>query len=563
MKRIFVSLLIAASAVGGTVPAVAQSYGRLGSSGYFRRGGSDVVDIRTGYPGRLADRIGEQEMRHARMVIIEGDINGDDINVLRKLCSRTNCYDNSDRSVDNYVDLDLSRARIVSGGYYNSGKRTTRDEIGEYMFASCGALRSIVLPEWTTNIRRNAFYFCSKLEDVMMPRGVRAIEDNAFYSCRELRRIDLPEGIERIGGEAFSGCSNLPEVYLPSTLREIGTEAFRGCPFKRIALPAGLESLGHSALSNTKITQLLIPSRCKLEGAIGYTPSLTRIDVEPGNALYISEDGILYSDEGRTLRNYPTGRGGDVKVPEGVTRIGAFAFENSRAVSVYLPESCTSIGKGAFQHCGSMATISFGEALTSIDEKAFYDCGALTSFALPEGMTAVKNSMFKECKRLMKVELPKSITDIEQDAFRDCAVLREINLEEGLLTIGKEAFRGCKALDNVVVPSTVKTLSFKAFNECKNLTSITLKEGLKVIEESALDNCNLLSIDIPASVQVIDKKIIDKNKNMQKIIVRATTPPALKSDSEKKVPLYVPAQSVDLYKTTKPWKNYKNILPLE
>lgn len=95
------------------------------------------------------------------------------------------------------------------------------------------------------------------------------------------------------------------------------------------------------------------------------------------------------------------------------------------------------------------------------------------------------------------------------------------------------------------------------------MTTITLNEGLKIIEESALDNCNLLSLTIPSTVQVIDKKMVEKNKNLQKIVVLATIPPALKSDSEKKVPLYVPAQSLELYKNTKPWKNYKTILPIE
>lgn len=563
MKKKLVTILLCAATLACSIPAMAQAYGRTSSDSYYRRGYSDVLDIRAGYPGRLREKITEREMRYARMVIIDGEINGEDIAVLRKLCSRGSCYDSNDRSIDNYVDLDLSRARIVSGGSYYSSYRATREEIGEYMFYNCSALRSVVLPEWTNCIRKKAFYGCNNLEDVMMPRGVRFIDDEAFSGCRRLRRVDLPDGLERIGKQAFYNCYELPNVYLPRTLREIGSEAFRYCPIRDIRFPNNLRTVRERAFSNTKLTRLDIPASLNLEGSIGSISTLTSINVENGHPVYSSIDGILYTDHGATLTIFPSGRGGDVNVPEGVTLIGKYAFSGSGVRSVYLPESTTTIGAGAFSGCSNLSNISFAATLKAIGDEAFNGCSSITSFVLPEGLTEVRKGTFKGCKKMVQVDLPASLTDIGQDAFRDCESLRIIKFPEGLRSIGKEAFRNCKSLDGVVVPASVTTLSYKAFNECHTMTTITLNEGLKIIEESALDNCNLLSLTIPSTVQVIDKKMVEKNKNLQKIVVLATIPPALKSDSEKKVPLYVPAQSLELYKNTKPWKNYKTILPIE
>lgn len=540
MKSFFSICLMIACAYAGINTAWAQRFSRDFSHKYDRHSPSDVCRIRSNYAGHLKEKITEKDMRQARIVIIAGDINGDDIAVLRKLCSRVSCSDANGRSVENYVDLDLSGARILSGGAYYSTYRCTRDEIGENMFSQCSALRSIVLPEWTTYIHKRAFASCSRLEDVMMPRGVRGIDNEAFRNCKYLSIIDLPEGIERIGNEAFYGCDHLAKVNLPQSLKSIGSEAFRNCPFTAIRLPHQLQSIGSNAFSYTKLTEIEIPATARLEGSLGYIPSLSQINVAPGSEAYTCENGILYSQQGTTLHTFPMGKGGAVNVPQGVRRIGSYAFSHSKVSSVILPESIEEIGKGAFSNCS-----------------------ALTSCHLPESLGMLKDATFDGCTRLQQVNLPHTLTDIGIKAFHNCESLREISLPEGLKSIGSEAFRNCKSLTQVAIPAGVTTLAYKVFNECHALTHITLAEGLTVIEESALDNCNLSELVIPSTVNSIGKKMVEKNRNLQKIEVRAARPPELKSDSEKKVPLYVPEASIELYRNAKNWKNYKTILPIK
>lgn len=538
MKKLIVLFLMLAGTCAGTI-ASAQSFSRELPEKYRRHTPADVCNIRSSYAGHLKEKITEKEMRQVRTVIIRGDINGEDIAVLRKLCSRIACYDANGRSVDNYVDLDLSGARILSGGAYYCNYRSTRNEIGESMFASCSALRSIVLPEWTTYIHKKAFSSCNHLEDVMMPRGVRGIDDEAFSNCSNLRVVDLPEGIEHIGKRAFYHCTNLPGVSLPHTLRVIDDEAFSNCPFRAIRLPEGLTTLGSNAFTLSKLTEIELPASTHLSGSPGRISTLTAIYVAEGSDSYSSRDGVLYNKNGTTLVCYPMGRTGTLTVPAGVTRIGKNAFYGSRVSSVILPESIEEIGNSAFANCT-----------------------AITSLALPEGISLVSESTFEGCTRLQQISLPGSLTAIGNKAFHNCESLCNIDLPAGLKSIGREAFRNCKSIDHVTVPAGVTTLAYKVFNECHALTRISLSEGLTTIEESALDNCNLAELVVPSTVSTIGKKMVEKNRNLQRIEVRAICPPELKSDSEKKVPLYVPQASLERYKNANNWKNYKTILPL-
>ena len=144
--------------------------------------------------------------RRVRRLSIEGPINKDDASVIRSICNRTSCVDDRGKSIDNYLDLDLSRALIESS--YSSQRDVTYDD----MFYLTSHLRSVRLPMRLKGIGRRTFYGNSRLESVVMPHGVRYLGEGAFKGCHELEDIRLPETIEQIGAECFSGCKNLSHI---------------------------------------------------------------------------------------------------------------------------------------------------------------------------------------------------------------------------------------------------------------------------------------------------------------------------------------------------------------
>lgn len=122
------------------------------------------------------------------------------------------------------------------------------------------------------------------------------------------------------------------------------------------------------------------------------------------------------------------------------------------------------------------------------------------------------------------VEMPLNAKKIAREAFKDKDITSVDlkNVEE----IGEDAFQGCV-----------------------NLTTVTMTR-VKVIGKSAFRNTGLEEVDLPSTLEKIEKGAFDSLK-LVKVTCRATTPPAVGtsfnlSNSSRRV-LYVPAASINTY----------------
>ena len=89
--------------------------------------------------------------------------------------------------------------------------------------------------------------------------------------------------------------------------------------------------------------------------------SLTQYNVDRNNANYKSVDGVLYTEDGLTLVNYPAARTNTkITVPNGTAKLSDWAFRgNVNVETIVLPASITDIQMGAFYRCDSLKTILF------------------------------------------------------------------------------------------------------------------------------------------------------------------------------------------------------------
>ena len=102
------------------------------------------------------------------------------------------------------------------------------------------------------------------------------------------------------------------------------------------------------------------------------------------------------------------------------------------------------------------------------------------------------------------------------------------------------------------------------FSNCRNLTSITLPESVTSIGNGAFIAADLRTIVIPQNVKTIESDAFYQNTNLTSITCESTTPPLLGNtnvfkDVDKTIPVYVPADSIDSYKSDIRWGEFTNI----
>ena len=123
--------------------------------------------------------------------------------------------------------------------------------------------------------------------------------------------------------------------------------------------------------------------------------------------------------ENGVLTKY-TGSGGDVTIPEGVTKIGESAFRWCTSLqSVTIPEGVTEIEKETFSYCKNLTSVTIPAGVTKIGESAFHCCTSLQSVTIPESVTEIGNSAFSGCTGLTSVTIPEGITTIHKSVFEN------------------------------------------------------------------------------------------------------------------------------------------------
>ena len=155
----------------------------------------------------------------------------------------------------------------------------------------------------------------------------------------------------------------------------------------------------------------------------------------------------------------------EVTIPEGVTRIGGYAFENCyKLYSVQLPSTLETIGRYAFEECDDLQEINLDTgSLKTIEEWAFNWSG-LTSVFVPATVTRIGEGAFANCYDLERVTLNEGLTSIGAYAFEYDTMLMAITLPESLEVIGAGAFDGA-VLENIWIPKGVKSIGAGAFRE--------------------------------------------------------------------------------------------------
>ena len=385
----------------------------------------------------------------------------------------------------------------------------TVTSIREKAFSFCTSLPAVAIPAGLTAIGANAFIMCTSLSRITLPMSVTSLGDGAFSWCSALKNVTIPEELTSIPANLFSNCKSLTSVTIPSSVTSIGRSAFAQClSLSSVTIPSGITSVGQDAfLGCTSLTGVTVPSSVVSIGQAAFAGCtiLTSIDVATDNAAFSSRDGVLYTKDGKTLVQWPAGKGGNVVIPSGITSIGNYAFYRCTGLTgVTIPIGVTSIRSGAFQDCTTLATVVVPVGVTTIRDRAFQGCTSLTSVALPSGITSIGDYAFFQCSGLASITIPSSVASIGEWALAQCAGLTSVIIASTATTLGTNALFNCTRLTTVTISGSVTTVGDGAFAQCTSLTSIAIPEGATNIGKGAFFYCEgLKSVAIPSSVASI------------------------------------------------------------
>lgn len=97
---------------------------------------------------------------------------------------------------------------------------------------------------------------------------------------------------------------------------------------------------------------------------------------------------------------------------------------------------------------------------------------------------------------------------------------------------------------------------YSAFNGCSNLASLVLPHNITSIGTGSLYGLSITELTIPAKVTNIGSQGIYSNSKLTEITLLPTTPPTINANCQMPATIYVPAASLEAYKTASVWSTW-------
>ena len=274
----------------------------------------------------------------------------------------------------------------------------------------------------------------------------------------ETENVEGGERITRVTG-------NNPVIDIPETVAGKKVVSMRNMSFD----------------TDVDITKLRIPSGVtELNDFMGtfyiYSDVFSEIEVAADNPAFYSKDGVLYSKD-NVLLCYPRGKADEsFAIPDGVTAIGEYAFNNARALkSVTIPESVKELQQGAFNNCENLDAANIPSGITELTHYVFGGCGKLSELVIPErvteisgltfygsdwiddhadenGLVIVNGILIDGSNAKGDVTIPETATRIASGAFSINDELKSLVIPSSVTEIGELSFMYCTSLEHVVLP---------------------------------------------------------------------------------------------------------------
>lgn len=433
------------------------------------------------------------------------------------------------------------------------------EQVKPYAFWGDYNLQNVSVSSNVTEIPGYSFSNCKNIKTVDIPYSVKRIDMKAFEDCVRLRDITLPISINSIHSTAFDGCTKLAihaedGSYAKSfadslVLEDIDVSEYEEAPIpndarEESAQEEPVQNLGPvdyyhevthmNAMEEEEDPSVKAKSRvvgqevyvlvdnAKATVNVGSTGEILggeppaeepELDTVPGLAGSEDAKGGLFPKytlvNGDTIaaQAYYNDNSGACSIPDGVCKIGEFAYARAGLTSVQIPDGVEEIGYAAFYHCDGLTDIVIPDSVKEIGVSAFDKTpwieqwkgnvgdgsdflivgdGILLAYrgkggdvAIPDSVKAIGAEAFKGKTNVNRVQIPDSVSVVGEGAFEDCLHLNEIQIGKGVRQIRDRAFAGCP-IQTVIIPASVEEIGLRAFD------NEAIREGVVVFEGDTL-----------------------------------------------------------------------------
>lgn len=233
---------------------------------------------------------------------------------------------------------------------------------------------------------------------------------------------------------------------------------------------------------------------------------------------------IHSSGSGRAIAHF-SGRG---NIARHVTSIEKIHLSNKVTIGAY-----------AFNYCMSLKSITIPNNITSIGEYAFYYCVLLQTITIPSNVATIQSGVFQYCESLKSVSIPNGVTNIGSYAFQYCYQLKAVTIPHGVVSLDTSAFYQTFSLQSLVIADSVTSIGTTTFSACQCLRTVIIPNNVTDIGTFAFNGCYSTVC----------------------FHFKPETPPTLSaSNAFSGIPadtvFYVPASSLEAYKTANNWSSY-------
>ena len=415
---------------------------------------------------------------------------------------------------------------------------------------------AVNLPSTLKTIKTNAFSK-SQITTINIPAGTDDIYDGAFAQIENLTAITVDAGnskytaadgilYENNGGNKYLKAYPVAKAgttfTVPNDVYGVSTNAFQLAQnLTTITLPASIQDLPTTKEAN------------------GFTSAknLTAIKVDPANTNFKDEDGVVLTQDGKTLVAYPFARHGVVDpayngplvtmhpgevytIPASVETIGKGAFAQAKEITAIKLNNVKKISGGAFYAVRNLRNVELGASIETIEDGAISATPDLSRFTVDsnnpnymadaEGVIYTKNQqelVLYPSGRAGEYSTLPTTTKVRKRAFYYAQKVTKVNFNSALENIDNDAFQVTTALNEITfaAPSSLKRIGTWVFY-MSGLTKLELPASLKEIGSTAFSkNNNLKTVSVAANSQLesIGTSAFSYNSNLESFTFEGST----------------------------------------